>query len=195
MRLRTAYIAISLLGMLCLVANIAAAIRPSFVAVMIAGSTFVMLIVAVPVALAAGVFSWRKTSRWWFLPPILCVIFAASPWIARPIGESYNDRQFKAHFEQYEAAINEIKKQDLPSSAAFTPIDLSRIKVPPGVIGIRAKRCANESVVVQFLVSAGGRIHKGYLFDGCEYAVLSTSPREKRYSLRHITGQWYHFSD
>lgn len=119
-----------------------------------------------------------------------------SPWLTRPIARSFSDRQFRERQQDCERAVNEIRAQRNLTTANLDEIDLNKITLPAGVIAIRAARCEDGAVVAEFLVSAGGRVHQGYLFKGCEDpAVYGPNGRERRYRLRHLDGQWYHFSD
>jgi hypothetical protein len=118
-------------GIACLVFNILAAVQHSLLLVAVAGSMFVALIVGFLVALIGGFVSWRRKYRYWMLPAGLCLLFACSPWIARPMGRLYGDWEFKSDLPLYQAAVNEIEKRELPSRPARVEIGLDQIKSPP----------------------------------------------------------------
>ncbi len=192
MSIRIGNITVLLIGTACLAFNVLATLTQNFLFVTLAALTFFSLILAVPITLVLGFFVWRKSSPLWILPSVICVVFAFSPWIARSLGASFSDSQFNSHLADFERAVEDIKSQDIPRSTEFVEIDLSKIKCPRNVLAVEATRCTDGAVVVEFLVSAGGRIHKGYLFKGCDDA--SNRP-ERHYQLKHIVGRWYHFSD
>ncbi len=187
--MRIASISVLVWGTACLAFNVLATLTQNFVFVALAALTFFSLVIAVPITLIVGLLVWRKSSPLWMLPSIVCMVFGLSPWIARSVGASFSDSQFNSHLSDYEKAVEDIKSQDIPTSTKFVEIDLNKIKCPRNVIAVEAARCADGAVVVEFLVSAGGRIHKGYLFKGCDNAS------ERRYQLKHMVGRWYHFSD
>ena len=129
-------------------------------------------------------------------PALICVVFLFSFLLARPIAKSVHDQQFREGQTDYEKAVNQIRTLPNVTKAKLEEVDLNAIASPAGVVAIRATRCEKEAIVVEFLVSARGRAHRGYLFRGCEDpAVYGPGGIEGRCRLRHLGGQWYHFSD
>ena len=108
-----------LVGLMCFCFSILAIIDPTLVFDVISGLALIGLVVGFPVTLIMGFAIWRNFSRLWMMPSLLCLFFAFSPRIARPIGQSYNDRRFKASLHDYEAVVRQLKKRDVPSRAVF----------------------------------------------------------------------------
>ena len=185
-----------LVGLMCFCFSILAIIDPTLVFDVISGLALIGLVVGFPVTLIMGFAIWRNFSRLWMMPSLLCLFFAFSPRIARPIGQSYNDRRFKASLHDYEAVVRQLKKRDVPSRAVLEEISVNEIKLPSTVIDIQAARCSDGEIVALFLTSAAGRIHKGYLYRGCDdETILRRERGERRLFLRQITGNWYYFSE
>jgi hypothetical protein len=143
-----------------------------------------------------GAISWRKSSHCWMMPAILCVVFLISVRAVARFGLAVEDWRFGKQLIEYSEAVDEIRKDAIVSKASLNDVVIKN--TPRGVISIRALRCDNGEVVVFFLTGAGGRLHHGYVFDGCN--CLAKPPVEvvrfiRKLDLRPITGGWYGFSD
>jgi hypothetical protein len=193
---RVAILSAWFLAIGCFTFTLWANIKPDGMPVALSALFHIALIIAVPVMLICGFILGRKSTKWWFLPAIICFVSLFTLWLTLPIARSFNDWQFKKQLSEYEATVNQVSVRAGLSEIGFTEIKLSEVTAPVGVIAIRASRCKDEAIVVEFLRSAGGRVHQGYVFRGCENAIVYGADRSQgRYDLRHLVGRWYHFSD
>lgn len=163
---------------------------------LLGGLTFVGLLVAFFATSIFGAIRWRKASTYWMMPCLISLAGLSAPFITLPVGEAFNDWQFRSHIADYERVVDQIRGQELLNSPDFVKIELAKIKTPPHIIGVWAARCADKTVIVHFFVG-GARYQRGYLFKGCDDAPLfdSRRPREQRYKLRPLIEHWYYFSD
>jgi len=193
--LRIALLSVAVVGVVCVASIYSICVKETFLGVMVGGASFSLLVVLLPVVLFAGYLRWRKRSGLWILPAIVCVASLGAAWMVRSLATTVADTTFKSHLSQYEAALREIKNDAPNLSERWKTVDLKKTRPPPEVLSIMARRCGSNDLIVEFLVSAGGRIHKGYLFRGCVDSLGNElDDKEKRYRLTPVSGPWYRFS-
>lgn len=152
-------------------------------------------------AALVGYFTWRRQSQWWFIPALVCLAFLAGFIVTPSIGKRVSDAQFKRHLPEYTKALQDVRNATNPC-AATCDIDLNAIPEgdrPRNVGALFASRCDDGGLSATFVdTSDVPLVHTGYLFKG--YGENSSCSRgsmapEHSLYLRHIAGQWYHFSD
>jgi hypothetical protein len=78
-------------------------------------------------------------------------------------------------------------------------IDTSGMHAPEGARDVWGERCDDGGVALLFLHNTDvPLLHEGYIFKSYgPSSNCNTGPGmpEMRWGLRHITGQWYRFSD
>jgi hypothetical protein len=190
------------LGLLCFFYCLLSHIAPAIINVALFGLSWFCLLAGIPVSLFLGYFQWRKSSKWWILPLLLSVIFVLSPPIITPImGDKINDWRFEMSLDDYNKITNEFQQGAINVGPELSTIDKKEIaNLPSEVIAVRAARLQHGTIVVEFLWSAGGRIHKGYVFRDFKDADSTMEKEnivnvEKRFRMRHVVGNWYHFVD
>jgi hypothetical protein len=163
----------------------------------ISGISFVGLLIYLIASLIVGFVSWRKESRWWFVPFLGAAIFILSAPLDLRAGIAITDWNFRAHLQEYIKTVDDIKSGSVPSSTTFGPVSPSVL--PSNVKAVLAVHYADGATVVLFLVGSGFPLHHtGYLFNGSDGNINSKAQFmafEDRYYLRHETGNWYRFSD
>ncbi len=149
------------------------------------------------VTLIMGLARWRKTSRSWIGPTLLCVVFILSILFIRNTGVfvALGDRQFMKHRDDYTSIVDQIKTGAVPCGSSLTKINIQN--VPSHISSVWAARCPDGSIFVEFNLKPHiPQTSRGYLFKN--YAETNncfdeiTKP-EHRYHLSHITGNWYEF--
>jgi hypothetical protein len=163
-----------------------------FIALFVA---FIGLLIAIPTTLVVGAVEWRKTSHWWMMPSLVCFAFLWTPRIAPYIREPIEDWELKSHLSEYDKVVDDVRKGTIVTATSLTWIDLKQIEsLPPGVIAIWAAR-DSRAVTAKFLISHGGRIGNGYIYAEDNKTAEAGMVGASHYYLRHIVGNWFHFTD
>jgi len=153
------------------------------------------LLFALITTLIIGLASWRKSSRWWMGPALLCVAFILG-FITYPrIGVA--DWWFKRHMAPYAKIVDSIQSGAIPPSTTIADVNVTNL--PPYIRNVRAARCPDGSVLVVFFSKACSYAgHSGCLFKDyteTNSCVADYTKYEQIWHLRHITGNWYKLSD
>lgn len=202
--MRRAYRLVVALGSIHFLLTLYIFIAPGWLSVPMAFLTLMSLALALLVTAILGFVEWRKSSRLWMAPALLCLTFMSSGWIIPPpIGRAVRDWRFTRHLDQYNRVVDGVRNGAIscshgPCGAEFDSIDVKYR--PPQVRTISAARCSEDAVVVVFLIDADvPLLHHGYVYR--RYTEADTCVRgdlrpERRWPyLRHVVGDWYHFSD
>jgi len=160
---------------------------------------FLGLVFTFITTLIVGFASWKKSSRLWICPALLCIAFILSFIICARIGvpSSVDAWRFKKHMAAYDKIVDSIQSGVVPCGSTITGINITNL--PSGIRNILAARCPDGSVFVEF-VGKGSSFagHSGYLFkDYTEpnNCFANKIKPEQNWHLRHITGKWYKFFD
>jgi len=125
-----------------------------------------------------------------FLIASICAIYISPSW-----GEWISEFRFRHSIEDYNSIAGDILFGKISATDELNPIDMRGTKgFPPGVIDIMAARCEGGAVVM-FLTASGGRIHKGYLYKNIGASSSCKNIVPSYYSLSHLQGNWYEFSN
>jgi len=162
------------------------------------------LLVALPVmsviVAIRGFKEWRKYSRLWAAPSLVCLLSVAAAWFcAGSIGEAISDRIFARHVIEYSKVVDGLRNGTIscqaPCDAEFGFIAME--KKPTHIRALFGARCDDGGVSVQFLIDTDVLLHhEGYLFkDFGAKSNCSASERLGKLYIRQIAGPWYHFSD
>ena len=197
--MRIAYRLIVLCGVGLLLSELLVTPGPNFFQIAIFLISFLGLAIAFIVTLIVGLASWKKSTRLWMYPALLCVAFILSFIICARLGvpSAVEGWKFKRNMAVYDKVVTDIQSGVVPCGSTITNINISNL--PPGIRNIMAAHCPDGSILVEF-VGEGSSFagHSGYFFknytetNSCfaDYAKL-----EQEWHLRHITGNWYRFSD
>ena len=98
--------------------------------------------------------------------PLLCVVFMLAVWYVPPLGRAWKHSQFKAHIDEFEPIVKDVKEGKILCTSSLRQIKFGENShVPRGVIDIQAARRSDGVAIVIFLTSAAGRIHSGYFYN------------------------------
>jgi amino acid transporter len=156
------------------------------------------LLFALIATLIIGLASWRKLSRWWMGPPLLCIAFIVSFVICARIGVSIavDDWWFQKHMVPYVMIVDSVKSGTIPCGPTIANIH-SITNLPPGIRNIDAARCTDGSVLVLFVAKGSsfagdfGYLYKDY--SETNSCIADNIKPDQIGRLDHITGNWYEF--
>jgi hypothetical protein len=173
-------------------------IHPSLLCTVLTGVSFVSLVVAFLMSVVAGPLRWRRLSRWYMLPSLLCLIFLATPWFSAPIGVFIADWLFRKNLNEYARVVEDVRSGTIPCNPRFERLDVR--EMPGQIVAIRAARYSRDEMIVEFLIGSDvPLLHTGYVFKGYDEAnsivPKGLRPETKWPYVRHVLGDWYHFSD
>ena len=103
---------------------------------------------------------------------------------------------FENHIAPYANIVHSIKTDAIPCSQTIAHIDITNL--PPHISHIHAARSSDGALIVIFVAEgscfAG---HVGYLFKDYTNtnSYIADYVRGQQFNLRHITGNWYEFSN
>lgn len=195
-------------GFLSFVLRIYSYVKPEFFLVLLSLVLFSALVVCFIGFSLLGVIKWRATSSLWSLPGLICLVSILCFWYAAsPIGQRLSDTRFRRHLAEYSRVVDSFKSGAIACqktcNAQLEAIDTSGMLAhtyPPESVGaVWGERCDDGGVALLFLHNTDVLLlHEGYIFRSYgQSSNCNTAPGtpEMRWGLRHVTGQWYRFSD
>jgi hypothetical protein len=197
--MRTNYLLISICGISLFLSLLLSAVMPtsiSHIGVLVFDCILVGLLIG---NLIMGLVRWRKSSRLWMGPAVLCIAFLFAVAVCAKIGiwTAISDWRFKSHISAYDRVIESIQAGTLPCSDTFATLNYSDL--PPNIRNIRASCCPDGSMLVEcYNKGSSSAGHTGYLFKnylGTSDCVANNVKLERIWRLHHITGNWYRFAD
>ncbi|SRR5260221_5457120 len=202
--MRTAYRLIVLFGVgLFLSSLLPFTIGPNWIPAMLQNTVslvcFFGLVFAFIVTWIIGFILWRKSSRLWMSPALLCIVLIISFIICERSGvSSFVDTWwFKQRMAAYVKIVDSIQSGAVPCSPAIARIDIKNL--PSGIGSVAAARCPDKSVLIEFYGKDGFFAgHTGYLFKHyteTNNCISENIKPEQVKHLQHIMDDWYRFSD
>ena len=194
------------LGSILLVLWLSLYIYPKFACLVLSVLLLLSLIALLPVALIDGISKWRKSSKFWPMPALVCVAFIVCTFYGvSPIASRISDKLFAWHRGDYVRIVNDFRDgRVLCASSCNEALKVIEVtNLPAHVRDIFGAHCDGGSVVVLFRHDTNvPLLHEGYMFkDYGEASVCSKrfGSREHDWSdlpyVRQIEGHWYRFSD
>jgi hypothetical protein len=175
---------------------------PEFLCLLLSVVLFVVLTVMLLVALTVGFVKWRKSSRLWPVPALVCLAFILSAYFTPPIGKFISDWRFEKHLAEYSRVVDGLRNGSIRCDA---PCKATSGGVGPASQAAHLRvlewsRCNDGGIFVSFFVPIDvPLVHIGYLFKGYgenSDCIAAAATLEKSFLyIRHVTGRWYHFSD
>jgi len=194
--------AIVLAGFSCFCLKLITYVIPESLCVLLSFILFVALVMLLIVSLIFGFTRWRKSSRFWLAPALVCTAFVLSCfYLPSPIGRHISDWRFGKHVTEYSRVVDGFRSGAI---SCRTPCEgrsdvIEATDRPAHIRDIWGVRCDDGGLLVLFRVNTDVPfLHEGYLFKGYgEKSDCNTGSEkpEKRFYLRLITGRWYSFSD
>ena len=200
--MRTTLRSIIAVGIIYFSLTLSTYIKPEWLCTMLSLLTLTMLVVSLLVTTIIGISKWRHQSRFWIVPALACVAFIASTWMAPPIGRFVADWEFGRHLNEYSRVVNDVRNGVLscatPCQGRFSLVEMRNR--PKHIKALKAAQCSNEAVAVAFVIDTDvPLLHEGYVFRDFDESVACATDAVKLENnwpyIRHVSGQWYHFSD
>ena len=199
--MKRAYRLIVVVGVVYFALFLYAHVMPEFLCIILSVMLFVILVAILLVALISGFTRWRKRSRLWFVPALVCLTFILSAYLTPSMGKFISDWRFGKHLAEYSRVVNGLRYGTLscstPCEGTFGTIHVAG--QPAHIRKIKWSRCDDGGVFAVFLVRIDvPLVHEGYFLKSYgENSNCNKGPDvpEKQWYVRHISGQWYHFSD
>jgi hypothetical protein len=188
------------------VLKVSAFVIPEFVCVLLSLLVFFALVVILVVASRVGFIRWRKSSRLWPVPALVCLAFIlCTYYLASPMGRSISDWRFERHLAEYSRVVDGLRNGTI---SCATPCNgnvevINATNRPAKIRAIWGARCDDNGVIVLFLVDTDvPLLHEGYFFkdygENSNCNTRSVSPEQGWPHVpyvRHIAGMWCRFSD
>jgi hypothetical protein len=194
---------IVVVGSSYLLLNLYAYIWPQWLCIILSVVTLAGLVLALLATAVLGFFKWKKTSRWWMGPALICLAFlSGGTWLTRPMGRLIADWRFAESSGEYIKVVDEVRDGTIscPAECRQKLTVLEAKGLPNRTRAIIAARCDTGAVVVGFLLDVDAPlVHEGYVYKGYQESdacILEAMRPEQRWPyVRHVRGNWYHFSD
>src|SRR5450631_722036 len=185
--MRKLYWSIVVLGIGCFALGLSTYAVPEALCVLLAGALFFALVFLFLVVSSVGLTQWRKTSRSWFVPALLCLFFILCRWyFASPLGQRIADRRSEKHLAEYSEVVKGFRDGTLVCESMCNG-DWYSVKStktqqeprqPTGVRLIWGERCDDGGLALLFLFDTDvPLLHEGYIFKSYgEKSNCNTSP-------------------
>jgi hypothetical protein len=194
------------MGMSFFVMRLSTYVFPESICMLLSLLLLVALLILLVSASIQGITKWRKTSKLWPAPALLCLAFIIGGFELTPsMGAHISDWRFKRNLDQFSKVVGELRNK---VASCTGPCDgemalIKGVSVPVHVQAVWGGHCDDGGVIVLFLLDTDVLLlHEGYFFkdygEGSDCALQSVSPElgwPHAPYVRHITGHWYHFSD
>ena len=196
--MRIAYRLIILCGVGLFLSQLPLTIAPNLFQPMLFGVFFLGVVFVLIATLIMGLVSWRKSSRWWMGPALLCMAFILSfiIWGRIETWAGFDHLLFKRNMAPYVNIVDSIKSGAISCGPTIANIH-SITNLPPGIRNIDAVRCTDGSVLVLFVAKGSSFAgHMGYLFKDTETNnYIADYIKREQIRLSLMTGNWYEFWD
>lgn len=189
------------LGSALFILTTLAYVHPEFIYLVLVIPLFLALIVIEIIALWVGATKWRKVSRLWLSPALVCLGFIfCMLYFASPIGRDISDRIFLKRRGSYVRIVDKFRKGLVQCTRAcngdLSPLDA--LNLPPNVSHIYGIHCDAGIAVLFSLKTDVPLLHTGYMFK--DYAENDDCGAREFVGphlpfVRQVTGKWYRFSD
>jgi len=179
---------------------------PEIVCILLTFVLALVLLILFGVSIRAGIANWRHTSGLWATPALSCFAFVVIGLsIVPPIGRHMANLLFVENLNTYSNVVESFKNGSISCAKSCTgSIELIQLRSHPAhVRDIWGVHCDDRGVIVLFRIDTDvPLLHEGFFFsdygETSNCAVKKLSPDSgwpHTPYVRHIIGQWYHFSD
>jgi len=194
------------LGVILFAFGVSSYVYPEFLAVAFCLFLVAVLMLLLVIASIVGAMKWRKHTKGWFVPALVCLASLLLWWrVASPLGQLVSDRMFERNLADYSAIVSKFRSGDLKCSddceGKRSPINL--MSHVPRVFDVWATHCNDGGVVVLFRLDTDvPLLHEGYVLkdygeagDCNRLYGWRESPSEELPFIRHVEGNWYRWAD
>jgi hypothetical protein len=197
--MKSGIIALLSIGATLFCLEVYAYVWPSLFGIPLLLLAYLVMFAGLFVSLMFGFRRWRKLSPFWILPSILCAGILLATWfLAPPLGRRIADSRFKKNAKAYTSVVEGLQSGAIPcGSPDATDCTVPSRFAPSEVRKVLVSRCPGGIAHVEFLLDTRALlVHDGYLFKGSDDSCIAERMKpERRFYLRNVTGNWYHFSD
>lgn len=204
--MRKMYRLIVAVGISCFFLRLSTFVVPEVVCVLLSILAFVSLVVILIIALRLGFIRWQKCSRLWLVPSLACLAFILCAYYSTPpLGRYISDWRFGKHLAEYSSVVDGLRNGTISCAAPCNAnVEVIATSIRPAHIrDIWGAHCDDNGLIVLFRVDTDvPLLHEGYFFknygESSNCNIHSVSPEVSWPHvpyIRHITGQWYRFSD
>jgi hypothetical protein len=192
-------------GVSSFVLRLSTYVFPELFGILLTYLLYVVLAVMLLVALRVGFVRWRKVSRLWPVPALVCLAFIICACFTPSIGQHISDWRFGRHLAEYSRVVDSLRKG---TTSCATPCNaevevIETTSRPEHIRDVWGAHCDDGGVIVLFRVGTDVPfLHEGYFFkdygtsSNCNTRSVSPDVGWPHVPyIRHITGQWYRFSD
>lgn len=165
--MRNAYKISIILGITCFLSVLYSYIKPEILCVMLGLATFVGLALAFVITAFIGFTRWRKSSRLWMMPMVICLTFLAAAWLSKSVGRFVADWQFARYSSEYLLVVDDVRNGRIscPAECGMKLTVIEVMPMPTHVRAILAAHCNNNVVIVGFLSDIDvPLVHEGYFY-------------------------------
>jgi hypothetical protein len=195
--MRTAYRLIILFGVGLYLSDLPLTTVPNLIQPLFVLGCSLGLLFALIVTFIIGLFRWRKLSRWWMGPALLCIAFILSFIICGRIEMRLGGDHwlFKRNMVPYVRIVDSIKSGAVPCGSKIANINITNL--PSGIRNVAAARCSDGSAVVLFVGKGSsfagdfGYLYKDY--SETNSCIADNIKPDQLGRLNHIIDNWYEF--
>lgn len=204
--MRTVWIVIIAFGLCLFLSWLSMFVIPSLLGVAIGVLAFLGLLASTVIGCVKG----RQSLRGGIAPILACIAFIALSWlVASPLGNLIADWQFRRHLDEYAKVVNAVRSGSTVLGERGGMIDAENN--PNNIRTIEVIRVNDGTLIVAFEEFPQlPLVHEGNLYYGCsgsrkcgapgttlEQALVNNPPAGGKQwpYVRHVVGDWYHFSD
>jgi hypothetical protein len=164
------------------------------------------LVIFFGISAKKGISTWRHTSDFWAMPALICLALFIVGWgIMPPIGRYIKVLWFDKNLDAYSKVVAEFRTGAISCTNSCTAsMELVQVASRPArVRNIWGVHCDDGGAIVLFLLNTDvPLVHEGFFFkdfgtrSNCEVKSLAPESGWPHVPyVRHVTGQWYHWSD
>jgi hypothetical protein len=166
--MQTAYRIIIVCGIGLFLSDLPLTVVPNLIQPLFVLGCSLGLLFALIATLVVGLVRWRKLSRWWMGPALLCMAFILCFIICGRIEMRLGGDHwlFKRNMEPYVKIVDSIKSGAVPCGSKIAGINITNL--PSGIRNVAAARCSDGSALVLFAAKGSsfagdfGYLYKDY---------------------------------
>src|SRR5947207_15124120 len=83
--------------------------KPFWLCILLVVLTLLFLAIGLLVTAIVGFTKWRRLSRLWMMPALVCLAFILSAWFAPPMGRFIADWEFRRHLVEYVRVVDDVR--------------------------------------------------------------------------------------
>ncbi len=202
--MRAANLAILTFGTACLLTTFVAHCVPTLLSLAISSLLFIALIMFLFWSGVVGARQWRKDTRWWICPALLCLAFLLGTLAAPASAAAWRERQFVRNHQEYDRIVSGVRDGSLfHSDGELRCDDSNTCPIAAGYaespLAPSVYKCKSGEVQVWFPINRRvPSLHEGFIFkeysesSPCALGLAASDTHPT--TFKHIEGNWYSYS-